>query len=269
VIAVAGAILGGPSPRVVFDLVFLGVLIAVVLTVTASGAGSILAWAVRMTLQHLAMAGSLFVRALPVLLLTVVVFFNGYVWLMAATISRPRLWLAMLFLGLIAVAFITSATVERVRPILSAPAAPGDDESLAGTPFEQMADPASGTRLARIERWNVMLVLAVSQVVQVWLVAVVTALIFFVLGLILLSPELLAEWTHNGSSEGQFLGMTLPVPQALIQISLFLGGLTFMYISARAAGDADYRSRYFDPLLDDLRLTLAARNRYRAAVGAR
>lgn len=267
VVTVLGALLGGPAPRVLPNLVLVGALTAGVVAVTASGIGSVLAWAVRMTLAHLALAGSLFVRALPVLLLTVVVFFNGYVWLMAATISRPRLWLALLFLGTIAVAFITSATVERVRPMLAAPAPPGDDE-LAGTPFAAMADPVDGIRLSRIERWNVMLVLAISQVVQVWLVSAVTALIFFVLGLILLSPELLAEWTHNGSSDGWFLGMTLPVPQALIQISLFLGGLTFMYISARAAGDADYRSRYFDPLLDDLRLTLAARNRYRAHVAA-
>ena len=63
--------------------------------------------------------------------------------------------------------------------------------------------------------------------------------------------------------------MTLPVPQSLIQISMFLAAMTFMYISARAVGDADYRSRFLDPLIDDLRLTLVARSRYRAAVGAR
>ena len=45
--------------------------------------------------------------------------------------------------------------------------------------------------------------------------------------------------------------MTFPVPQALIQTSLFLGALTFMYLSARAAGDADYRKRFLDPLIDD------------------
>ena len=36
-----------------------------------------------------------------------------------------------------------------------------------------------------------------------------------------------------------------------------------MYLSARAAGDADYRKRFLDPLIDDRRLTLLARNRYR------
>ena len=49
---------------------------------------------------------------------------------------------------------------------------------------------------------------------------------------------------------------------------MFLAALTFMYVSARAVGDADYRTRFLDPLIDDLRLTLVARSRYRAAVAA-
>ena len=270
VVAVIGGVLGGPSPRILADLVFEAIVIAIVLALTASGAGSILGWATRMTLENIALAGELFVRALPVVLLTVLVFFNSYVWLMASIVSRVRLWLALLFLASIAVAFITSATVDRVRPMLSASRQPGgDDGRLVGTPFETMPDPASGAALSRAERWNVVFVLAMSQVLQVAMVAIVAALIFFGLGLILLSPQLLAEWTRNGASDGQILGMTLPVPQSLIQISMFLGAMTFMYISARAVGDADYRSRFLDPLIDDLRLTLIARNRYRAAVSAR
>jgi hypothetical protein len=54
----------------------------------------------------------------------------------------------------------------------------------------------------------------------------------------------------------------------LIQITFFLGALTFMYLSAGTVSDAEYRTRFFDPLIDDLRLTLRARNRYRAAVSA-
>lgn len=106
-------------------------------------------------------------------------------------------------------------------------------------------------------------VLVLSQIVQVLTVAVVTALIFFVLGLIVLSPELLATWTHNGSPDGKLLGMTFPVPEALIQTTMFLAALTFMYLSARAVSDPEQRTRFLDPLLDDLRLTLVARDRYR------
>jgi len=269
-IAIAGGIIGGPSPRVLVDLIFEAIVIAIILALTASGAGSILAWTAQTTLSHLAAAGSLMVRALPVLLLTFLVFFNSPVWLMAATISRARLWLALLFLALLAALFVVSVTVERFRPIMNAPD-PIDDRGtrLDGTPFESMPEPADTLPLRRAEQANVMFVLAVSQLAQIVVVAVVTALLFFVLGLILLSPELLAAWTRNGSSDGTFLGMTIPVPQALIQITLFLGALTFMYVSARAAGDEEYRSQFLDPLVDDLRLTLVARNRYRAIVSAR
>ena len=94
-IAVLGAIMGGPSSRIVVNLLVSGISIAVVLALTASGAGSILAWAVQMTASNVALMGTLIARALPVVLLTVLVFFNGYVWLMAAILSRPRLWLAI------------------------------------------------------------------------------------------------------------------------------------------------------------------------------
>ena len=206
-------------------------------------------------------------RALPVVLLTVLVFFNSPVWLMAASVGRRRLWLAMLFLGTIAAAFLITSTFERIRPMLRAvgPEEEGDGNELAGTPFAGMAAPAATAPLTRPERFNVVFVMLVSQLVQVLTVAVVTTLIFFVLGLILLNPALLAAWTRNGSSDGKLLWMTIPVPDALIQVALFLGALTFKYLSARAVGDRDYRSQFLDPLIEDLRLTLMARNRYRAA----
>jgi len=123
-------------------------------------------------------------------------------------------------------------------------------------------------RWRRAAGHHVMFVVAASQLSQILIIAAMTSLIFMILGLILLSPELLAAWTRNGRSDGTVLGMTIPVPDSLIQITYFLGALTFMYISARTLSDADYRTRFFDPLIEDVRLTLTARNRYRAAVSA-
>ncbi len=100
---------------------------------------------------------------------------------------------------------------------------------------------------------------------QILAVAVVTTAIYLILGLIVLTPELLNEWTHTYKSGATVLGFTLPVPDSLIHMTLFLGALTFMYISARAAGYAEYRSTFLDPLIDDLRTTLVVRNRYRGA----
>jgi hypothetical protein len=243
----------------------LGLLLVPLLT--ATGVGSVLGWALKLAVTQLAAVGQLMVRALPVVLLTVLVFFNSPVWLMGASVGRRRLWLALLFLGTIAAAFLVTSTFERIRPMLRAVGPEEDEEGneLVGTPFAGMAAPAAADPLTRRERFNVVFVLLVSQIVQVLTVAVVTTLIFFVLGLILLNQALLEAWTRNGSSDGKLLWMTIPVPDALIQVALFLGGLTFMYVSARAVGDGEYRSQFLDPLIEDLRVTLMARNRYRAA----
>lgn len=266
-VAIVGGIFGGPSARVLADLVFEGIIFAIILVLTASGVGSILGWTARMTLSHLAAAGSLLLRALPVLMLTILVFFNSPVWLMASTVSRPRLWLALLFLSAIAATFVVSVTIDRFKPVINAPEQPIErDPRLVGTPFESMADPSRSYPLRRVERINVMFVMAASQLTHIMVVAVMTATIFFVLGLILLSPELLAAWTRNGASDGTFLTMIVPVPNSLIQITMFLGALTFMYVSARAAGDGDYRAQFLDPIVEDLRLTLTARGRYHNAL---
>ena len=264
-VACVAATVGGAT-----DLAQGAVVVAAVLMLTGCGVGSVVGWAVRTMLSHLATVGALVVRALPVVLLTALVFFNTYVWLMAATISGNRLGLAMAFLVSIAAAFVISATRERVKPMLQSTAVlpndPKDTERLADTPFATLPDAADCAPLKRAERLNVIFVLATSQLAQIVVVAVVTATIYLILGVIILDPSLLNEWTHTYKSTATVLGFTLPVPDSLIHMTLFLGALTFMYVSARAAGDAEYRSTFLDPLIEDLHTTLIARNRYRGAV---
>ncbi|MBI3691054.1 MAG: hypothetical protein HY239_10490 [Mycolicibacterium aromaticivorans] len=186
---------------------------------------------------------------------------------MAAIVSRERLWLAIGFLFAIAAAFLVSSTLERVRPILGeTAAAPEDADRLAGTPFEGIADEPGVDPLSRAERANVVFVVAASQVGQVLTVALATGAIFFVLGLIVLSPPLLASWTRDsGRNDGHILGMTLPVPDPLIQTTMMLTAITFMYLAAKAVTDKEYRAQFLDPLLAELRITLVARDRYRSS----
>ncbi|GAY15169.1 hypothetical protein [Mycobacterium sp. shizuoka-1] len=267
VLVVLGCVFGGPSPRVLVNLTASAISIGIILVATATGIGSLLGWAARDTMANLALASGMFVRALPVVLLTFLVFFNTYVWLMAAIISRSRLWLAIGFLFLIAAAFLVSSTLERVRPILAAPEpAPADQDRLVGTPFEDIADEPGADPLSRSERANVVFIVAASQVGQVLTVALATGTIFLVLGLIVVSPPLLDSWTRgSGRTDGEFLGMILPVPDPLIQTTMMLTAITFMYLAAKAVTDKEYRSQFLDPLLDNLRLTLVARDRYRAS----
>lgn len=267
VITAIGAVYGGPSPRPVMNLITAAAFIAAILALTVSGIGSVLGWAARNTLANLALVRGMFVRALPVVLLTFLVFFNGYVWSMASIIGRTRLWVAMGFLFVIAAAFLISSTLDQVRPTLSTPAHTADDDNeLAGTPFEEIRDADRISPVSTIERINVVFVVVVAQLSQVFTVALTTGGIFMVLGLIVLSPPLLEVWARGGASPtGQVFGMTLPIPNALVQTTMMLTAITFMYLAAKAVSDKEYRSQFLDPLMDDLRVTLVARGRYRSS----
>lgn len=256
---------GGPARRTVGNALIFGIAIAIILVLTASGVGSILGWAARMTLSNLALAGGMFVRALPVVLLTFLVFFNTYVWLMTSLISRVRLWAGIGFLLLIAGAFLVSSTLAEVRRLASDPKAlTGNPDRLAGTPFEGVPD-ATDIRITRGEQLNAVFVVATTQMVHVLTVAVMTGAVYFILGMILVSPEVLDAWTRGtGRPDGQLLGMTLPIPDSLIQTTMLLTAITFMYLAAKAVTDAQYRSQFLDPVIDDVRFNILALGRYRS-----
>jgi hypothetical protein len=266
-VIVLGVLLGGPSQRPLVNVVIFGMAVVLILLFTATGVGAILGWVGELTMSNLAATAGMFVRALPVVLLTFLVFFNTYVWLMTSLISRGRLWLGMGFLFLVAGSFLVSATMDKVRPLLAGvDLATDDDAALAGTPFDGVADPPESDPLSIRERLNAVFVVAATQLVHVLTVAAMTGGVFFVLGMILVSPPVLDAWTRgNGRPDGELLGMTLPIPDSLIQTTMLLSAITFMYLSAKVVTDTQYRSQFLDPMVADLRATLVARNRYRAS----
>lgn len=262
-----GGVFGGPSPHRVVDMVFFGVALAMILLLTATGIGSILGWVAELAWSNLAATAGMFVRALPVVLLTFLVFFNTYVWLMTSLISRGRLWLGMGFLVLVAGSFLVSGTLEKVRSLMAkTEVTPAGEAELAGTPFADLPDPIDDDPLSVLERANTVFVVAASQLTHVLTVAAMTGTVFFVLGLILVSPPVLDAWTRgNGRLDGELMGMTLPIPDSLIQTTMLLSAITFMYLSAKVVTDTQYRAQFLDPMLADLRTTLLARNRYHAS----
>jgi hypothetical protein len=140
-----------------------------------------------------------------------------------------------------------------------------DAAGLAGTPFADLPDPAVRDPLSTLERLNTVFVVAASQLAHVVSVAALTGGVFFVLGMILVSPEVLDAWTRgNGRLDGELLGMTLPIPDPLIQTTMLLSAITFMYLAAKVVTDGQYRAQFLDPMLADLRTTILARNRYHA-----
>lgn len=236
-------------------------MVVVLLLATGVGLGSVLAWCGRQTVRHLRSAAGLTVRALPVVLLTVLAFFNTTVWLIASDLDATRICLLLAFLSAIAIAFL----VAGVRDALGL----GVPTSTMAKPNRSSIDPVIVEPrdglvqpLRRAERINVLMVAVTSYVAQLTLIAGVTGGLFFVLGLIVLNPAVLGRLTNGASAQSVLFDFTLPVSVAHVHVTLILTALTFMYVSVKAIGDAEYRRDFMDPLLAHMRAALSARHRY-------
>lgn len=84
---------------------------------TYLGFGSIALWAFRFAWVQVGALGTLMSRALPLLMLTVVVYFTGELWQLSARMSRERLWQTIGFLSLVALLFMVATIRDEVRAL--------------------------------------------------------------------------------------------------------------------------------------------------------
>jgi hypothetical protein len=109
-------------------------LIAAVLAIwlTYVGFGSIALWAFRFAWVQLGALGTLMSRALPLLMITVVVYFTGELWQLAR-MTRQRLWQTIGFLAVVAIVFVITTIRDEVRALR-------DDRAEQSDPAKLLAD---------------------------------------------------------------------------------------------------------------------------------
>ncbi|HEY0448210.1 hypothetical protein [Actinophytocola sp.] len=241
------------------------------------GAGSILSWGLRNALYQLGAVGTMATRALPLLVLVVLfAFFSTEMWQIAEALPRWRLWLVVGLLAALAVLFMAAMLGEELRTMAdraSTGRVPDLAEQLRGTPLEGLAgraetgdEPALPQPLSRAERANVTLVLFVAQALQIAVLAALVFCLFVGLGALAVDKSVVATWLGPDKffDRGTLFGLQLPVPKALVQVSIFLAVFSGLYFTASAATDPHYRKAFFDPLIADVRVSLAVRQVYLA-----
>ncbi|OXM57299.1 hypothetical protein CFP71_08855 [Amycolatopsis thailandensis] len=247
------------------------VALAVLMLLVRIGVGSILTWAARSAVAQVRAIGTLASRALPLLLLVVMFsFFTAELWQAVEGLDPGRLWLVIGFLVLIGAVFLASMLSDEMKELKSWTVEPGA-AVLRGTPFDDDAplddDTAPVRRrraLAKTERLNIALVLFFAQAVQIVAFGVLVFAFFIVFGVLILRPEVVTEFAGRQSAPGTLLGVPLPVSSALVNVSLFLAVFSGLYFAASTATDARYRRSFFEPLLEDVKISLAARDIYLA-----
>lgn len=259
------------KPMWVSALVTAGGILALLL-LTYLGAGSILAWAARRALGQLGAVGTLASKALPLLMIVILLsFFTEEIWRLVDTqnLDRARLWSVVGFFAALGVLFLSRVVLDEMRDLDRQRRADSAEQlrtRLADTPFATLvADDHDAAKhpLTRGERSNVLLVFFFAQAVQVVFFAFMVFVFFVVFGALAIDDPLLEAWAGRSELEpGVLFGLELPVSNQLVQMSIFLSAFSGLYFAGAAATDPAYRNTFFDPLVAEIRVSLAAREAY-------
>jgi hypothetical protein len=239
------------------------------------GAGSILAWGLRKAVAELSTVGKMATKALPLLVLVVIfAFFSAEMWQVAEALPRWRLWLVVALFGVLGVLFMAARLDEELKKMIDKVANDKVDDLatvLKNTPIAGAVTggPIDAFPLDRRERANITLVLFVAQLLQILVLAVLVFCVLVALGALAIDGPVIDSWVGDGKSKvsGTLFRIHLPLPAALVQVSLFLAAFSGLYFAASAATDQHYREAFFEPLLSDVRVSLAARQVYLARRG--
>lgn len=241
-----------------------------VVGLTYLGVGSIAQWALRFAVVQLGAMATLMSRALPLLMLTVMIFFTNEIWQLTARMSAERLWQTAGFLVLIAIAFMVATIRDEIRALRENRSARHDSvDLLAGTPLATAAEPAR-TPLSLGEQINVVAVMVVAQGIQAALFSVGLFGFFVALAVIAVPTDLMVLWSGETSCPGggeppcaaSLFGIATSFPQTALYTSAFVAVLSGLYFTVSSSTDPMYRQRFFDPLVADVAVSLAGRDVY-------
>jgi hypothetical protein len=247
-------------------------LVLAVYTLTALRLWPIATWAVARTLRSLGLLFPLVTRALPLLLLFITfLFINAEVWQVASSLDGGVLWLTVMLFAAVAVGFLLVRLPEELDRVDQEMQGARLLESVRGTPLEAAARSLAGAHgsvplveeekhVAGFQRANLVLVLLVAQVVQVFLLALAVLFFFLVFGVVAMSPEVIASWIGEQPRAFEWWP-TLSLE--LVQVSIFLAAFSGLYFTVYAVTDESYREQFFTAVTDELERAVGVRAVYR------
>ena len=218
----------------------------------------IVLWALWRTVGSFRLMFRLLTRALPLLLLFMTfLFINTEVWQVASELSRGRLWLGVLLFGAIAIAFLLVRLPDEVHQVEDEAADDRLVECCRGTPLAAAAATLRGdaypARLARMPRANLVLVLLVSQLLQVLVLSLTVFAFFIVFGMLAIDDQVITSWLGVGHPDYlPSVEQWVPVSRELFQVSVFLAGFAGLYFTVYAVTDSTYREQFFSSLSREL-----------------
>jgi hypothetical protein len=262
--------LGQPGDALKAMLTGLGVLF-VIYIVTSYGLIPMTRWGFSQLGEQIADLGHLVVKALPLLLLFITfLFVNTEVWQVAGNLDGLAYWLVLALFFVIGASFVLSRVPVEVAEINHF-----DDWDEAatlardvGAPVTQAPVPAGTDVAPPLSRraWvNIVLVMLVSQAIQIMLVAVAMGGFLIVFGVLAIDRPIVESWTGDVAHElwePTLGGRQLLLSEELLRVAGFLAAFTALYFTVYLVTDPTYRAQFRDEVVSDVRGALAARACY-------
>lgn len=235
-------------------------------------AGTVARWTIGRTFSSLGLLVPLVTRALPLLLLFVTfLFINTEVWQVASSLDDGVLWVSVLLFAVVAVAFLLVRLPEELDQVDDEMTGERLVEACAGTPLATEAvriaaeiddavllERAQVTGLAKA---NLVLVLLVSQALQVLLLSLAMFSFFVVFGMVSIRDDVITSWL--GHDPTPFLDAIPMFTRELARVATFLAAFSGLYFTVYAVSDENYRKQFFGSLVKQLRRAIGVRTVYR------
>ena len=246
-------------------LVSLGLIAAIWYALTALRARPIIGWALSRTSGSLRLLLPMTTRALPLLLLAITfLFINTEMWQVGGNLTVGSLWLVVLLFAALAVGFLFVRLPEEVdraddevdddfllRTCARTPLADAARELVA----DPEADPASYAEVTGYERWNLILVLIIVQLVQVLLLSLSVFAFLMLFGTLIMSGNVMDAWQTDPAFN---------TSRALVQVSTFLAAFSGLYLTVSTVTDEAYREQFFGSVMRELERAVGVRAVYLA-----
>lgn len=209
-------------------------------------------------------------RALPFLLLFITfLFINTEVWMVASAMDARLLWTCVAIFALIAVGFLQQPFREEIDRVGTELEGERLVATCAGTPVAsaareiqdqpQLFTEVAGIRLPLLQRSNLILMLFITQAIQVVLLALVVFVFFMVFGAVAIRPTVIEAWLGYAPT---YLVEQLNLSRELLRVAVFLSAFAGLYFTVQAVIDETYRREFFSQVSQGLEQAVGVRKVY-------
>ena len=239
--------------------------------ITSYGLFPMIPWGLRQVRHQLFDIVNLFAKSLPLLLLfSAFLFVNAEIWQVASDIPLVFFFAVIGFIVSIGLVFVLLGLRHQLDDLngfdsWADVAQLCTDSPLAGVPIGDEPGRPVPVPLARRERFNLGLLMAVAQTIQVTLVAAMVAGFYIVFGLFTVGEVTILQWTtltedtFDPLLEFELFGYPMVLTYSLLIVSGFIAAFSGLQFAVSLVTDETYRNEFTSEVRLELRELLAVR----------